>query len=647
MVDEQDALSYLDQVKVQFADQPDVYNRFLDIMKDFKSQAYVLLPDLFLNEHLLTVLSIDTPGVINRVSELFAGHPNLIQGFNTFLPPGYRIECGAGNDPNTIRVTTPMGTTVQSITGSRALPDAVMVQGGVGGGYYGAQRPGERPGDWRGGPGRMSPEDVFSPQNQNAAPAYGQAPAQHSTYEAQQAAAAAAHQQQQRGVSQLTSAVTATLGHPGPARNAQTPTPGGMNGGGAQLEKRGPVEFNHAISYVNKIKVSFNSSSPLLYQALETISTLNIFANLFGRTDSKIDQRSTNSSSRFCKPISANRSQYKMSTRKSRISSTLLLICLKTSNNSSQNPLLKPKLQQQPKPRKKPNKIRHHKVTDVMKQSCPRLVTLPCQPVLARRIRNARVIALQLTLLLKPTWERALIGAWLQVLRRTRYVSIGAYLLCKVGRCIIVLIRDFEQRTKLNHKQNAPDAPAVSPTLTPIMPEPLPPTSTSSATSEELAFFDRVKKYIANKQTMNEFLKLCNLFSQDLIGKDVLVHKVSNFIGGNPDLMNWFKQFVGYDGREEVIENQPKAPTGRVALSNCRGLGPSYRLLPKRVRTLFLLVWYCLIRFNPLVSPCGLFFVIMVQLDEDTSAASYCPYCPSSILKIRIMPIVLLFITIL
>lgn len=35
----QDALSYLDQVKFQFQDQPDVYNKFLDIMKDFKSQA--------------------------------------------------------------------------------------------------------------------------------------------------------------------------------------------------------------------------------------------------------------------------------------------------------------------------------------------------------------------------------------------------------------------------------------------------------------------------------------------------------------------------------------------------------------------------------------------------------------------------------
>lgn len=37
----QDALSYLDQVKVRFVEQPEVYNRFLDIMKDFKSQACV------------------------------------------------------------------------------------------------------------------------------------------------------------------------------------------------------------------------------------------------------------------------------------------------------------------------------------------------------------------------------------------------------------------------------------------------------------------------------------------------------------------------------------------------------------------------------------------------------------------------------
>ena len=34
-----DALTYLDDVKNQFQDSLDVYNQFLDIMKDFKSQV--------------------------------------------------------------------------------------------------------------------------------------------------------------------------------------------------------------------------------------------------------------------------------------------------------------------------------------------------------------------------------------------------------------------------------------------------------------------------------------------------------------------------------------------------------------------------------------------------------------------------------
>ncbi|KAK7036539.1 hypothetical protein VNI00_011472 [Paramarasmius palmivorus] len=90
-----DALSYLDHVKFQFQDQPDVYNHFLDIVKEFKSQQ------------------IDTPGVIKRVSHLFRGHPLLTQGFNTFLPAGYRIQCSV--DDKHITVTTPRGTTMQTI----------------------------------------------------------------------------------------------------------------------------------------------------------------------------------------------------------------------------------------------------------------------------------------------------------------------------------------------------------------------------------------------------------------------------------------------------------------------------------------------------------------------------------------------------
>jgi paired amphipathic helix protein Sin3a len=53
--------------------------------------------------------------VIKRVSHLFNGHPSLIQGFNTFLPVGYRIECSTdAHNSNFITVTTPTGTTMQT-----------------------------------------------------------------------------------------------------------------------------------------------------------------------------------------------------------------------------------------------------------------------------------------------------------------------------------------------------------------------------------------------------------------------------------------------------------------------------------------------------------------------------------------------------
>jgi len=53
-----DALSYLDAVKVQFHDKPDVYNHFLDIMKDFKSQMCVL-PTIFSHSALFVSYSSD------------------------------------------------------------------------------------------------------------------------------------------------------------------------------------------------------------------------------------------------------------------------------------------------------------------------------------------------------------------------------------------------------------------------------------------------------------------------------------------------------------------------------------------------------------------------------------------------------------
>ncbi|EDV37338.1 uncharacterized protein Dana_GF11469, isoform A [Drosophila ananassae] len=110
----EDALSYLDQVKFQYADQPQIYNNFLDIMKEFKSHC------------------IDTPGVIERVSTLFKGHTELIYGFNMFLPPGYKIEIHSdalGCSVPVVSMPSPPGApsstgTVHMLTGSSPMAAA-------------------------------------------------------------------------------------------------------------------------------------------------------------------------------------------------------------------------------------------------------------------------------------------------------------------------------------------------------------------------------------------------------------------------------------------------------------------------------------------------------------------------------------------
>jgi paired amphipathic helix protein Sin3a len=69
-----DALVYLKNVKDKFQDKREKYEEFLEVMRDFKSER------------------IDTNGVIIRVKTLFNGYPELILGFNAFLPKGHAIK---------------------------------------------------------------------------------------------------------------------------------------------------------------------------------------------------------------------------------------------------------------------------------------------------------------------------------------------------------------------------------------------------------------------------------------------------------------------------------------------------------------------------------------------------------------------------
>uniref|UniRef100_A0A669DFW4 SIN3 transcription regulator family member Aa n=1 Tax=Oreochromis niloticus TaxID=8128 RepID=A0A669DFW4_ORENI len=217
----EDALSYLDQVKLQFGNQPQVYNDFLDIMKEFKSQ------------------SIDTPGVISRVSQLFKGHPDLIMGFNTFLPPGYKIEVQTNDlvnvtTPGQIHHITPHGISVQNIPVSGAAPAA------------------------------PPPQPPLPSSATTTAPPLLTQPTPAKTSKPPQPQALTPSSQSNPSIPAYTSPRSPPMQLHPPLSG--TPT-------GPPMQNNQPVEFNHAINYVNKIKNRFQGQPDIYKAFLEILHT--------------------------------------------------------------------------------------------------------------------------------------------------------------------------------------------------------------------------------------------------------------------------------------------------------------------------------------------------------------------------------------
>ncbi|KAE9983762.1 hypothetical protein EG327_005386 [Venturia inaequalis] len=565
-----DALSYLDQVKVQFADHPDVYNRFLDIMKDFKSGA------------------IDTPGVIDRVSQLFAGNPGLIQGFNTFLPPGYKIECGTGDDPNSIRVTTPMGTTVSSMPAARPLgsPRPLGINGNIVNANERALFDAQGRMNWPQHPQATAgaQDSGFSPEGRNGVngaqmgyPAQGGPPshAPHSpeSYREQQAQSAAIHQQEQRNVAHLQNAASQASAGVLPGR-ALMSSPGDgitplqahlMNGAspGAQQamvngdQKRGPVEFNHAISYVNKIKNRFAQQPDIYKQFLEILQTYqreskpiqDVYAQV-----TRLFETATDLLEDFKQflPESAAANQNKNLARATGedafpLSSTRNEPGYSAAVHSNTH------LHQTPRP--------DHSKVPPMGLFAP--TPSSNREHTNKRKRNDRQGAATMNNITFP--DASNLGPKANL----NPVSNG----------------NKRFKTAQGPKVPAvPEIPSSTPSLVPPLPQPLPPTVTTSATSDDVAFFDRARKHIGNKALFGEFLKLCNLYTNELISVDYYNHKSESFLGGAPELLAWLRNFVGSGPVADTeITNVVRTASmdGKILLSNCRGLGPSYRLLPK------------------------------------------------------------------
>lgn len=227
----EDALSYLDQVKFKFGSKPQVYNDFLDIMKEFKSQ------------------SIDTPGVIQRVSNLFKGFPELIDGFNTFLPPGYKIEVQRNDQGYAFQVSVSMPSPTSAVNSNPQPSRSEMIFKGSGTiSQHNQHPPGPPP------PSTVSqPPAVVHPPQAQPPPPLAAPPVAAIQPTPSVAAAPAPTVHHHHGSSYGNGSATPSYNSMAAAQAAVTHALQGHT----DTPQNQPVEFNHAINYVNKIKVSF------------------------------------------------------------------------------------------------------------------------------------------------------------------------------------------------------------------------------------------------------------------------------------------------------------------------------------------------------------------------------------------------------
>ncbi|KAK4050893.1 hypothetical protein OIO90_004869 [Microbotryomycetes sp. JL221] len=592
-----DALSYLDRVKQQFANEYEVYDQFLTIMKQFKTQT------------------IDTPGVIDRVSTLFRGHPALIQGFNTFLPPGYRIECSisTANEAgvsNTITVTTPMGVTTrtqdvakseardfnkshsrpgssktnatapansnsQADVGAQAQSQAITGSKAAAPPPLAAPTPksAAAPTQTSMTPSRLisppQPIPPFNP-NRNAATSqaanssssnhsasqwqpYGMSSARPDVHVNKSASKPQRESEQARQPIQPQSVTKVEAAAP-----AQAPAPASSSDGAPQA-----MEFNHAINYVNKIKNRFTKDPDTYKTFLEILQTY---------------QKET-------RPI---QEVYAQVTELFRDAPDLLdefKAFLPDTSEAAQQ-------QQQQQQQQTLTQQKRKEVAQAAPKRYeePRMVapTQKKQPAEEKKKRAAPAVG-----------ERA------GKSKKTKTQHSSAIESPPIQQQP-VKERSMDRSSVIPPMQ--PDAPPPQPSSYQVQPYGAPPPGFPGAPRmqsaydayltnhrtpqlvqpDEFAFFDRVKRYLDDRSVYTEFLKLLNLFTQEIIDVITLLEKSLLFFGQNDELVAQFKELVGYDpikdgriaGEDWIIDNESAYDRPPVYLHLMKKYGPSYRKLP-------------------------------------------------------------------
>jgi paired amphipathic helix protein Sin3a len=131
---------------------------------------------------------------------------------------------------------------------------------------------------------------------------------------------------------------------------------------------------------------------------------------------------------------------------------------------------------------------------------------------------------------------------------------------------------------------------------------------TAASLAKELAFFEKVKARLKDRNAYNELIKCLNIFNSEVISKMELQALVYEILGKHPDLHAGFSDFLGRcelmdfefvegsgkgpkDGKLSQKEMQKmkvmsarekflSKPISELDLTSCERCGPSYRLLP-------------------------------------------------------------------
>lgn len=595
-----DALSYLDQVKLQFQELPGVYNQFLDIMKDFKTQT------------------IDTPGVIDGVSSLFRGHPALIQGFNTFLPPGYRIDVSQGEAPthagsnsayNLITVTHPMGVQTQKRVplqsggeeiGSHIIPDSGATHPSIGVSSANS----------------VSSADKLTRDNVNSLASNALPRAMIPNGVEPSTSTSAASLVSGSKTKPVTLDVIATHG----LGTVRTNSPALSNTASTDASKSTvkPLEFNHAITYVNKIKNRY-SSDPKTYQTfLDILQTYQRDARPIQEVYEQVNHLFREEPDlmvefmQFLPDTSGNTNPQPLSN-----SEGLLGVC-NSAGATSHDDAKNTSLQSNPKQsnsitKRKRNGANVAANTKVAISGGSRTAALE-----ANKARNTSSDSNKVDTsvsvdqntprgtkrkpkgVVNPGGDVTTAATSTAGLPPPGFAPPGYRSIGEAYNATLTSNRALARETR--QPREAPQNPVNGKARNPANKESLTPDRIPKRViaKEELLFFYHVKTYFGDQATYIEFLKIINLFTQDLIDLNTLVSKIKPFLVNCPELFNRFTDIVGWREDQSMVPTkrkgvadglpEPKKVRGHPSLNDrpvfsssedppeC---GPSYRQVPE------------------------------------------------------------------